>query len=403
MTHYTDEKQGSLGPVTVLAWRRFGPYHHARADAVRRYLSLRTVELSPLDNVYAWDRVEARDGTHRAVVAGDADALSVGELRARTFALLDELAPAAVIVPGWGERWARILLAWCLERRVPSVLLSESNRHDAARFVVFEKVKSRLVSMFDAALVGGSEARRYLEALGLHRHAIFDGYDVVDNAHFAAPDPRAVERVAAEAPKERFFLASARFVEKKNLPRLLDAYAMYHAQVGTAAWHLVVLGDGALRHSLEEQRSALGLESFVCFPGFKQYDELPAWYARAGCFVHPSTAEQWGLVVNEAMAAGLPVIASNRCGCAPDLVEEGGNGFTVDPFNTDALARAMHRMAHGDVDRARMGGRSRAIIQDWGPDRFANGLHAAVRAALSAKPREITALDRLVVGLLSRR
>ena len=80
-------------------------------------------------------------------------------------------------------------------------------------------------------------------------------------------------------------------------------------------------------------------------PGFKQYDELPIYYGLAGAFIHASTTEQWGLVVNEAMAAGLPVIVSERCGCAPDLVENGRNGFTFDPYDVDALTHLMLKMA----------------------------------------------------------
>ena len=78
-------------------------------------------------------------------------------------------------------------------------------------------------------------------------------------------------------------------------------------------------------------------------PGFKPYDELPVYYALANAFVHASTTEQWGLVVNEAIASGLPVIVSNRCGCAPELVN--GNGFTFDPTNEHELTARLLEMA----------------------------------------------------------
>ena len=132
---------------------------------------------------------------------------------------------------------------------------------------------------------------------------------------------------------ERYFLASARFIEKKNLSGLLHAYAAYRRATPDDPWSLVVLGDGELRPELERLRGELGLDDVVSFPGYRSYQELPAYYGLASCFVHASTTEQWGLVVNEAMAAGLPVLVSNRCGCAANLVQEdgvqeGGNGFT---------------------------------------------------------------------------
>src|SRR5206468_501416 len=100
-------------------------------------------------------------------------------------------------------------------------------------------------------------------------------------------------------------------------------YARYRMAAGPGAWSLVVLGDGVLRGDLEQLRTELNLGDHVLFPGFKQYDELPAYYGLATAFIHASMVEPWGLVVNEAMAAGLPVLVSARCGCAWDLVEEG--------------------------------------------------------------------------------
>src|SRR5207244_4064698 len=102
----------------------------------------------------------------------------------------------------------------------------------------------------------------------------------------------------------------------KNLPRLLEAFAGYRRLAGDAAWELVLLGDGPLRPELVALLKDLELDGHVLLPGFKQYDELPAYYGLAGAFIHASTTEQWGLVVNEAMASGLPVLVSDRCGCA---------------------------------------------------------------------------------------
>ena len=102
---------------------------------------------------------------------------------------------------------------------------------------------------------------------------------------------------------------------------------------------------------------------------------MPAYYGLASAFVHASTTEQWGLVVNEAMASGLPVLVSNRCGCAPDLVQEGVNGFTFDPYNVEQLAQLMLKIsAFQTFSLSTFGAASRRIIADWGPERFASGL-----------------------------
>ncbi len=108
---------------------------------------------------------------------------------------------------------------------------------------------------------------------------------------------------------------------------------------------------------------------------------MPAYYGRAGAFIHPALVEQWGLVVNEAMAAGLPVLVSERAGCAPDLVRQGVNGFTFDPLNTAELARLLGVISRSAHDRAGWGAASRVIVAEWSPGRFASGLWAAADAA----------------------
>jgi glycosyltransferase involved in cell wall biosynthesis len=193
-------------------------------------------------------------------------------------------------------------------------------------------------------------------------------------------------------------------VAKKNLLRLLDAYARYRQRAGADAWGLVILGDGELRVEIEGRIAWADLAGAVILPGFRQYDELPAFYGLAGAFVHASTTEQWGLVVNEAMAAGLPVIVSDRCGCAPDLVRDGVNGFTFDPSDVEGLTGLMYWVAAmTDEYRQAMGRAGQAIIAEWGPERFAEGLMQAVDAALSRPPPTASLLHRGLLWALAHR
>jgi glycosyltransferase involved in cell wall biosynthesis len=181
------------------------------------------------------------------------------------------------------------------------------------------------------------------------------------------------------------------------------AVASHPLRRPSAPFDLTLLGDGELRAELEKLRSKLGLEDCIQMPGFKQYEELPEYYSNAAAFIHASTTEQWGLVVNEAMASGLPVLLSNRCGCAPDLVKDGVNGWTFDPTNEEQLADLMLRISSDEDGRLKMGERSREIIAEWGPDRFASGLKAAVDAALNAPRKKVGLLDRLILWGISRR
>lgn len=392
-------------PRVALCFVRFGPYHRARAAALARHCEVHEVEFSRRDG-YGW-AYEQADAVCPRVTLSAGRPCSTRALRATVHTALSRIAPDVVAVPGWSEPAALAVLAWARERNVPAVLMSESNADDTPRSLPVELAKARALRGFSAALVGGSRASDYVRALGMPNDRVFLGYDAVDNTHFRAGALAA--RCRAEKMRSRlgapprYFLASARFVPKKNHLRLLLAYARYRALAGEAAIDLVLLGDGELRPVIEAHRRALGIEDHVRLPGFRQYDELPAWYGLATAFVHPSTTEQWGLVVNEAMAAGLPVLVSERCGCAPELVDEGANGHTFAPFNVGRLAGLMHRVAHGHVDRLAMARAGMRIVADWGPERFAAGLLAATRAALAGPAPPPRWPDRLLLRVLVHR
>jgi 1,2-diacylglycerol 3-alpha-glucosyltransferase len=405
------------GPVAV-AWHRFGPYHHARLRAGAALLPVVGVEITSVDRVNRWAPVEGADGFRKLTVfdGEDVGLLPAREARRRLAAALDALRPRVVAVSGWADRSALMLLAWAVARGAPAVLMSDSHalgggeRPSALR----RTVKRAVVRHFSSALVAGRPQAAHAAALGIAPERISDGYDVVDNDHFERGAARARSREAEERRRlglpERYFLAVGRLVDDgagrpKNHRGLLAAYARYRAAAGggDAAWKLVLVGDGERRDDLERLRARLGLEGHVLMPGYKQYDELPAYYGLASALVMPSLSETWGLVVNEAMAAGLPVIVSDRCGCAPDLVREGRNGLLFDPRDADALAAAMGRLAHGRADRAAMGEESRAIIAGWGPRRFALGLRAAVDAALAAPPPSATPAERALLWALANR
>lgn len=328
-----------------------------------------------------------------------------------TFKALDTalltLNPDVVAVPGWSAFESICALEWCLSKKVPAVVMSESCAHDERRNSLTEWVKGRVLGLFSAGLVGGSLHRDYLKQLGMTEGQIFLGYDAVDNEYFrrSASSAKAGGVVpplmaGLSAP---YFLASARFITKKNLPLLLRAYARYR-EAADRPWSLVLLGDGPMRAELEALVAELKLEDCVSLPGFKQYEELPSYYAHAGAFIHASTTEQWGLVVNEAMASGLPVLVSNRCGCAADLVQEGVNGFTFDPHDPEVLAQLMLRMSTlSDEELGRMGRAGEQIISQWGPDRFAQGLLDAAEAAMAEGPRQPSLIDRALLKLLCLR
>jgi len=391
----------------AVIFHRLGPYHVSRLKAASHLFEVVAIEQSAETSEYAWQKVMTPPEIRRLTLfAANQSGITPRELCRRTTEALDGVSPLrAVAIPGWSNLGALVALRWCIARNVSCIVMSESGAADENRSHWKEWVKGKIVTASSAALAGGSHHRDYLIELGFEPERIFLGYDAVDNDYFH----KKAEEVRAQRSEarteyglpENYFLASARFIEKKNLSVLLRAYAEYHKHAAKTAWHLVLLGDGPLRRDLCYLIADLGLSGVVVLPGFKQYHELPVYYGLAGAFVHASKSEPWGLVVNEAMASGLPVIVSNACGCVPDLLEEARNGFSFSADDVEGLARLLSRVAaFPDAERERMGRESRRIIASWSLDRFANGLRDAIEAAECAPKRKIQPITKLLLSLL---
>lgn len=326
---------------------------------------------------------------------------AVPRLQTELASIFQRTCPRVVAINGWNDYGAVTAMRICVKMGIPFVIMSDSAYHDFTRHWWVEAIKRRVVKLASAAFVAGSPHKDYVVQLGLRPESVFLGYDVVDNAYFSDSARRLGEqRDGGDLPRGDYFLASSRFVPKKNLFRLLSAFNAYRLTAGGEAWELVILGDGEMRSEIESHISNLELTSCVHLPGFRTYSELPMYYAHAGAFVHASTTEQWGLVVNEAMASGLPVLVSDRCGCATDLVCHGVNGFQFDPFDVRQLSELMLFTASSGCDRLAMGRASQEIISKWTPDRFSQGLMDASSYAIREGMPARGMADRVLLRLL---
>jgi len=395
---------------SAIIFEQFGPYHHARVAALQAASDgpVIPVQMAAQTTVYEWtNAVPVECEGLVTLCPGRAEALSPVRLffAARRFftdhkiecALLPSYAPASSLA---------VLLA-AMSCGVRRVMMNESHAGTERATGWKRTLKRWLVGRFQAALVGGLPQKRHFTALGMDPETIFTGYDAIDNAFFA----REAERVRGDPEAwrkrlglpDRYILSLGRMVEKKNLGCLVTAYAELRQRLGEHAPALVLVGSGDQEPALREQCADLGLRviestaheasslntenlklnthpSSVWMPGFRQIEENPAFYALAECFVLPSLWEEWGLVVNEAMACGLPVVVSKTVGSAEDLVRHGENGFQFDPTRPEELTDALATLATDPALRERMGAESRQIISRWGCGNFARNALAAIRA-----------------------
>jgi glycosyltransferase involved in cell wall biosynthesis len=280
--------------------------------------------------------------------------------------------PEVVVVGGYNYLACWAALLWAKRRKRRAVIIIESHYLDRPRRRAQEAIKRIFVSRFDAALVDGTRHREYAMSLGLPQEKIFikNGTGPVDLDFYQSnmarfrPDKERHCRDLGLPPRN--FLYVGRFSAEKNIMLLLRAYRKFR-EGGTARWGLILLGNGPQREEINRFIRDHSLQDVV-LPGFKQKEEVPFYYSVSDVLALPSLSEPWGLVVDEAMASGLAVLVSNRCGCYPDLLRDGVNGYSFDPGDCEDLACRMREIASGDADVDAMGRASLEIIRNYTPE-----------------------------------
>jgi glycosyltransferase involved in cell wall biosynthesis len=295
-------------------------------------------------------------------------------------AALEASRPDAILAGGYSDLAMWQAQRWARRRRIPFLLWSESNAMDARRkFWWVEAAKRKFICSCKGYIVPGSSAAAYLKSLGVAGDRIFVAPNAVDVERFAKAAGHARQDVGRRdrlGSPERYLLYVGRFVGDKGVFDLLHAYAKLPEETRRAVG-LVLAGDGGEREELI-RRSRLIHPGRVCFPGFVQRDQLAGFYALAEALVFPTHSDPWGLVVNEAIACGLPVIATEVAGSTADLVRDGVNGYVVAARQPEALSRAMEKLLHDPKLRQRMGQMSLQTNSAFTPQGWAAGVARAV-------------------------
>ena len=310
-------------------------------------------------------------------------------------AALRRFRPNAVLCGGYNYLASWQAAWWAKSQKLPLLLWSEStaNDHRRGRLEV-EFLKFRFIRLCKAFVAAGKSSRDYLIAMGASPERVFVAPNAVDVEFYAAAARSARQDAAAVRARHglpsRYFLCAGRLVPEKGIFDLLAAYAKLEAdersQIG-----LVFAGDGASRSQLEERAAAIN-PGCVRFRGFVHREELAELYALAEALVFPTHSDPWGLVVNEAMACGLPIIASELAGCVPDLVANAENGFIVPSGSVEELARAMRTLLSNPALARELGASSALRIQAFTPEACADGFSRAMAFAC-ADPRMGTELE----------
>ncbi|MEO7384838.1 MAG: glycosyltransferase [Novosphingobium sp.] len=337
-------------PVRIaLVWAQFAAYHIDRSEAVAHRLAGRAevlaVEVATTSTDYAWGPSGAINGARKLTLfpGHSYEALSGFQ---RFFALFRALRHSDWVMIGLSYAAPDVIaLTWLLRLfGAKIVVFSESKADDRPRKALIEWGKRVVMTCYHGAIVGAARHVAYMRSLGLQRRPILPGYDGVGIARIRA-QARQVLAPDGAAFAERPFVFVGRFVDKKNLPNLIDGYAAYVAAAGTAPRRLVLAGSGAEEAEIRRRMDLGGVSHLVDFPGFLSAEQVSQLLSRALALMLVSREEQWGLVVNEALALGIPVIVSRQVGSRDALVRDGVNGWVVDSESTATIASAMASMA----------------------------------------------------------
>jgi len=292
----------------------------------------------------------------------------------------------AVIVNGWGSKSALQTLVACRRLGVPCLVRGEAN--NLRRRALYKRIGHRcLLVQYAAFLAIGKQNRSYYLKSGVDPKRIFDTPYCVDNARFASQAEQIRARESKQQlraslglkPESTTLLFSGKFIDKKRPQDVIDAVRLLHAQ-GKSDLQLLMVGEGPLSAELRSRATDLP----VTFAGFLNQQEIVRAYVASDCLVLPSDAgETWGLVVNEAMACGVPALVSDQVGCAEDLVSGQATGSVFPCTDVAALAQQIQAAESRAGQWADWGNKAQTLVSSrYTFERVVDGVVAALQQAI---------------------
>jgi 1,2-diacylglycerol 3-alpha-glucosyltransferase len=387
----------------------------ARLRALREFLSdksveMRVVEIAGKGSPYAFASGRASNDSdywHTLFSHEPIEAISPRRASKAVFKALEDWSPDIVIAGSIAFPSGATAVRWAMYRHKPVIIVDSARLADVPRNALVNWVKRRIYANVDAVLLPAPSHVSDYEFWGIPHDRMFFGVNAVDNDFFAGRAARS--RVNADNLRkeqnlpEKFLLGVGRQIPKKNWPALVKAWSSFKKHCADSAMQLVLVGNGPDRGNLERAVRKLGLRD-VQFRDFASQEELAGLYGLAHALVLPSHGETWGLVINEAMACGLPIMASRGCGCATTLVENGRNGWRFDPETVEDMTTCIIRLdSLSQEEWACMSRRSRKIIANWGLKRFCEGVWEAVCFVQNAPTKRLSPIDRAILPIWNGR
>lgn len=398
--------------ITVfIVWDNFADYHHARLASAQQVLAAQGIRLLGVElvhgmNSHAWAKNTVLPDT-LVVAERKPTGFSgwLGFVRALIHLQTKHQASALFLPSYWPARpFAALVVSKLLG--VPVVMMNESHAGSSQAQSWTVMMKKMLPILFQAAFVAGTPHRRHFARLGFPPKKISLGYSMIDGQAFRR---RMADETFLEACARKFkvparcFLSLGRLVSKKNIPLVVEAYSRLLDGRKEGLPPLVIVGEGEEKEAIFSRVRALGVELWqfepgadfsskvdgVCWYPFCANAESTYFYRQASVFILASLHEEWGLVVNEALASGTPVLVSNTVGAAEDLVDSGVNGFCFDPRRAEELAALLTNLVRNTALLGTLKAGAEASLLKVDIINFARGAESALRSVNLPNPTAV--------------
>ncbi len=297
---------------------------------------------------------------------------------------INKFKPDVVNLPGYYEPAMNLVLFYCRFKGIKVVISSDSTENDNPNIWWREAIKSFIVTKAHGFFCYGTKSAEYIYKLGMKPKHVLVANNAVDNKKVEGVYKEAIfDRKSSKAAynlRKYNFIYTGRLIPFKNLYNLLEAYK----HLKDSEWGLIILGDGSEEEKLKKYVVDNELDGVRFIVGQAWYD-VPKILALGDVFILPSYSEPWGLVVNEAMACGMPVVVSNKCGSAIDVVKEDQNGYTFDPHSVAELIQVLNKFVEEPDKINIFGKKSKEIIKRFSPEQVAQEMYDGFKKVVKKK------------------
>lgn len=312
----------------------------------------------------------------------------------RLFPILDDIKPDVIISGAIAFPSGALAVKYGKKHDVRVVSFDDTKIEGVKRSGLVNFIKQSIYNGVDAMLYPAAPWSETGHFWRFDDREIFFGVDVVDNDFWSVPS-------VSNLAQGEFFVAVGRQIEQKNFFSIVRAYKDYVDTIGREnAYKMLFVGDGPEHSKIMSFAKENGIDDLVIMSPFLSQVDLRGIYQQAKALILSSVSETWGLVINEAMACGCPILASKQCGATSVLVKENENGFSFDCCDYEELARKMAELHNlGTEKQASMSRKSKEIIADWGLERFSGGVCDAIDYVMSHPKRKTGFIDNILINI----